>query len=136
MNAMMEVRPDLVIWSAGANDALARVEIESFLTQVSEILDWMRSHSIASILVDPPYVDAVADANHYSALVRGLRKVAQRQNNPLMLRYDAMRYLSDQQAASADMQFHLYKLSRRCISECVAKAVEASLSARPSWTGN
>jgi len=68
------------------NDALARVEIESFLTQVSGILDWMRSHSIASILVDPPYVDAVADANHYSALVRGLRKVAQRQNNPLVLR--------------------------------------------------
>lgn len=136
MNAVMEVRPDLVIWSAGTHDVLARVEIQPFLTQVGEILDWMRSHAIDAVLVEPSYVDAVADDEHYSALVRGLRAVAQGQNTPVVLRYDAMRYLSDQHAASADVQFYLHDLSRRCTPEYVAKAVEASVNARPSSPGN
>lgn len=136
MNAVMEVRPALVIWSAGAHDALARVEIEPFLAEVGLILGWMRSHDIDAVLVEPPYTAAIADDEHYSALVQGLRAVAQRQNIPMVLRYDAMRYLSDQQAASAGMQFHLHDLGRRCTPEYVAKAVQASLGARPGRTGN
>ena len=136
MNAVMEVRPDLIVWGAGAHDALARVEIEPFLKQVGEILDWMRSHDIDVVLVEPPYTVAIADDQHYSALVGGLRAAAQRQNVPVVLRYDAMRYLSEQQAASAEMQFRLHDLSRRCTPEYVARAVGASLDTQPGRTGN
>jgi hypothetical protein len=127
-NTVMEVRPDLVIWSAGTQDALARVEIDSFVAQVAEILEWLRSHQVDAVIVEPTYVAAVADDEHYSSLVKSLREVAERLQVPVVLRYEAIRYLSVQQPSSAGQEFRLHDLSRRCTPEYVARAVDASLA--------
>jgi hypothetical protein len=127
-NTIMEARPDLVIWSAGTHDALARVEIDSFATQVSGILSWLRSHQIDAVIVEPPYAAAVADDEHYSSLVKSLRAVARRLDVPVVLRYEAMRHLSAQQAASAGQHFRLHDLSRLCTLEYLVKAIDASVA--------
>jgi hypothetical protein len=129
-NTVMEVRPDLVIWSAGTHDALARVEIDSFVTQVAEILDWLRSHQVDTVVVEPPYAAAVADDEHYSLLVKRLRETAERLRVPVVLRYEAMRYLSHQQPSATGQHFRLHDLSRRCTPEYVAQAIDASLAPR------
>ena len=128
MNAVMEVDPDLVVWNAGTHDALARVEIDAFAATTGEVLAWLRFHNMDVVVVEPPYAAAVADDEHYSAVVKSLREVAQRQRVPMVLRYEAMRYLSAQQAASAKQPFRLYDLSQRCSPEYVARAVAMSLS--------
>jgi hypothetical protein len=130
INTIMEVRPDLVIWSAGSHDALARVEVDRFVEQVTEILEWLRSHQIDAVVVEPTFVAAVADDEHYILLVKALRETAQRVGVPVVLRYEAMRYLSAQQPSSAGQDFRLHDLSRRCTSEYVARAVAASLALR------
>jgi hypothetical protein len=127
-NKVMEVRPNLVVWSAGTQDALARAEIDPFVEQTGEILAWLRSHGIDVVIVEPPYVPAVADDEHYSALVKGLRDVARRNRVPVVLRYEAMRFMSRQRAASAEQDFRLYDLSRHCAPEYAAQAVAASLA--------
>jgi hypothetical protein len=129
-NTVMEVRPDLVIWSAGTHDALARVEIDSFVGQVAETLEWLRSHQVDTIIVEPPYAAAVADDQHYSSLVNGLRQTAERLQVPVVLRYEAMRHLSLRQSSSAGQHFRLHDLSRRCMPEYVAQAIDASLAPR------
>jgi acyl-CoA thioesterase-1 len=128
-NNVTEVNPDLVVWSAGTHDALARAEQDAFATEVREILEWLRSHAIDVIIVEPPYAAAVADDRHYTEIVQRLRAVAEEHNAPVVLRYEAMRYLSQQQNASPEQQFELHDLSRRCIPEYVARAAAASLRA-------
>jgi len=127
-NTVLEVRPDLVIWSAGTQDALARVDINSFVTEVGEILGWLRSHNVDVVIVEPPYAAVVADDEHYSTLVRSLRGIAQRELVPVVLRYDVMRYLLGQQTESTEQHFRLHDLGRRCTPEYVARAVGASLA--------
>jgi hypothetical protein len=129
-NTVMEVRPDLVIWSAGTYDALARVEIDSFVRQVAETLEWLRSRQIDAVVVEPPYAAAVADDEHYSLLVKRLRETAERLRVPVVLRYEAMRYLASQQPSTAGQHFRLHDLSRRCTPEYVARAIDASLAPR------
>jgi hypothetical protein len=127
-NTVMEVSPDLVVWSAGTHDALARAEIDPFVAAVGEILDWLRSHDIDAVVVEPPYAAAVAEDEHYSALVRSLRAVAQQQHVPVVLQYEAMRYLAGRMSDPSEQPFQLHDLSRRCASEYVARAVAGSLA--------
>jgi tRNA G10 N-methylase Trm11 len=117
-----------VIWSAGTYDALARVEIDSFVRQVAETLEWLRSRQIDAVVVEPPYAAAVADDEHYSLLVKRLRETAERLRVPVVLRYEAMRYLAVQQPSTAGQHFRLHDLSRRCTPEYVARAIDASLA--------
>lgn len=131
-NTVMDVRPDLVVWSAGMHEALARAEIDPFSSAVGEILEWLRSHDIDVVLVEPPYAAAVADDEHYSALVKSLRAVAQQDRVPIVLRYEAMRYLAGQRTDAPEQHFHLHDLSRRCAPEYVAKAVAGSLASPPA----
>jgi acyl-CoA thioesterase I len=127
-HAVMENQPDLVVWSAGTHDALARTEIDTFVSEVDRLLQWMKHHGLDVVIVEPPYAAAIAEDEHYSALVRALRAVAERHQVPVVLRYEAMRYLSGAPAQAAEL-FRLHDLSRRCIPEYVAAAVQASLSA-------
>lgn len=130
-NTVMEVRPDLVIWSAGAHDALARADIASFAAAVGEILEWLQSEKIDVVVVEPAYAAAVEADEHYSDLIKRLRVVAQEHEAPLVLRYEAMRHLARQQSGTTERHFRLHDLSRRCTPEYVAQAVAASLAQRP-----
>jgi acyl-CoA thioesterase I len=129
-NAIMEVRPNLVVWSAGTHDALARADIEPFVTVVSETLAWLRSHGMDVIIVEPPFATAISTDEHYSALIKALRQAAHQYQVPVVLRYDAMRYLAGLQASSADQPFRLHEIARRCVPEYIGRAVAASLKAR------
>ena len=124
-HTVMEVKPDLVVWSAGVHDAMARVEPDEFAQAVEETVEWLRSHSVDVLIVEPPYAAAVEDDQHYKAVVQALRTVADRQRVPLVLRYDAMQDISGRQ--SGDSQFHVHDLSRRCVPEYVARATAAAL---------
>jgi hypothetical protein len=126
-NTVMDIRPDLVVWSAGMHDAMARAEIKPFTDVIGEILTWLRAQEIDVVVVEPPYAAAVEGDEHYSALVKSLRGVARQHEVPVVLRYDAMRYLARQQIASAEQHFELHDLSRRCAPEFTGKAISAAL---------
>ena len=130
-NTVMDVRPNLVIWSAGTHDALARADIESFASAVGEILGWLKSEQIDVVVVEPAYAAAVEADEHYLALVKRLRAVAREHEAPLVLRFEAMRHLARQQTSAAERHFRLHDLSRRCTPEYVAQVIAATLLQRP-----
>jgi acyl-CoA thioesterase I len=126
-NAVTEIRPDLLIWKVGLHDALARTELEPFATSVRELVDWLHSHEIDVILVDPPYTAAVADDDYYQSLVGAIGDIALRAGTPLVLRYSALRFLSQQKTDAARNQFLLHELGRRCVPEYVARVIALSI---------
>lgn len=128
-----DVEPDLVIWQVGTNDALARVDLDSFAQSVQDTIRWIISHRIDVVLVDPQYTASLARDAHYNDVVKTIRDVAGRDRVPLVQRYESMRYLAGQAARKpggsylAKDQFHLNDLGYRCMAEHVARAITVSL---------
>lgn len=127
-----EVQPDLVVWQVGANDALARVPIEDFTRSLDETIEWVKSHDIDLVLVDPQYTASLADDAYYRDFVQAVRDAAARAKVPLVQRYEATRYLADSAKGSAKGnalkdQFRLSDLSWRCMAEHVTRAITVSL---------
>lgn len=130
-NTIAEVEPDLVIWQVGTNDALARVDVDTFAQSLDETIKWVMAHRIDMVLVDPQYTASLAQDEHYRQIVKTIQEIAQRGRVPLVLRYEAMRYLSSQPTAAgrylARDQFHLNDLGYRCMAEHVARAITFAL---------
>lgn len=128
-----EVEPDLVIWQVGTNDALARVDLDSFAHSVQDTIRWIVSHRIDVVLVDPQYTASLARDEHYNEVVKAIRDVAGQDRVPLVQRYESMRYLAGQASRKrggsylSKDQFHLNDLGYRCMAEHVARAITVSL---------
>jgi len=128
-NTIAGVEPDLVVWQVGTNDALARVDAETFSESLDETLKWLQAHKIDVVLVDPQYTASLADDASYKDIVRVIEDVARRNRVPLVHRYDATRYLAEhrERAPLLRNQFQLNDLGYRCMAEHVARAVTVSL---------
>ena len=136
-NTIAEVEPDLVVWQVGTNDALARVDIDSFAQGLDETIKWIQSHRIDVVLVDPQYTASLARDDYYGRIVSTIQEVARRDRVPLVLRYEAMRWLSSQKVGGSLLardQFHLNDLGYRCMAEHVARAITLAV-VEPEGTG-
>lgn len=125
-----ELEPDLVVWQVGTNDALARVDIEAFGEALDESVQWVKSHDIDIVLIDPVFTESLADDAYYTQMVRTVQEVARREAVPLVHRYAAMRFLSTQRTTEAHMlgrHFRLNDLGLRCMAEHATRAISLSL---------
>ncbi|TFZ55668.1 MULTISPECIES: GDSL-type esterase/lipase family protein [Methylobacteriaceae] len=125
-----EMEPDLVVWQVGTNDALARVDIEAFGEALDESVQWVKSHGIDIVLIDPVFTESLADDAYYTQMVRTVQDVARREAVPLVHRYAAMRFLSTQRTTEAHMlgrHFRLNDLGLRCMAEHATRAITLSL---------
>lgn len=135
-----ETEPDLVIWQVGTHDALARVDIDAFAGALDETVQWIKSHEIDVVLVNPVYTASLAQDEYYNSIVRKVEEVAKREGVPLVQRYEAMRYLSGHsdkgEAHMLGRQFRLNDLGLRCMAEHVTRAITLSLlQPDPASTG-
>ncbi len=128
-NIVAEVQPDLLVWQVGTNDALARVDPETFAESMNETINWLRGHKIDVVLVDPQYAASLAKDDYYGRIVQIVEDVARRERVPLVHRFAAMRYLADRKQGPylTSDQFQLSDLSYRCMAEHVAHAVTVGL---------
>ncbi|UHC15008.1 GDSL-type esterase/lipase family protein [Methylobacterium currus] len=133
-NQVAEIEPDLVVWQVGGNDALARVDIEDFSQSLAETVAWIKSHGIDVVLVDPQYTASLAKDDYYRQFVQAIQKVAEREQVPLVQRYEAMRYLATRaisalkgDTAQSGAGFRLADLGYRCMAEHVTRAITVSL---------
>lgn len=128
---LAEVEPDLVVWQVGMNDALARVDLDSFTEALDEAVRYVKAHDIDIVLIDPLFTQSLAADEYYNDLVKHVQTVATRERVPLVRRYEAMRFLSGLKGpAEAHMlgqQFRLNDLGLRCLAEHAARAITLSL---------
>ncbi|ACL60402.1 SGNH/GDSL hydrolase family protein [Methylobacterium nodulans] len=135
-NTVAEIEPDLVVWQVGTNDALARVDVEAFAASLAETVDWIKSHGIDVVLVDPQYTASLAEDGYYNSFVRTIQRVAAEKQVPLVLRFEAMRYLAGhtKDEPLPGSGFRLADLGHRCMAEHVTRAITVSLL-QPDVTG-
>ncbi len=127
-----EVQPDLVVWQVGTSDALAKADLDAFSRALNEVLEWLWSHDIDVVLIEPPYSAALADDEHYRGLIKAIQKSARDNRVPLVLRLEAMEFLGQPRRRGRRMNaFQLSDLGARCIAEYVARTVALSVSQAP-----
>jgi acyl-CoA thioesterase-1 len=125
-----EIRPDLVVWQVGTNDAVARIDAETFGNLLRGALSWLARHRIDVVLIDPQYVERLATDARYTAIVNEVATVASEKRVLLVNRYDAMADLARQHPGSsylANDRFHLNDLGYRCMAEYAARAIVAGI---------
>lgn len=124
------VKPDLVLWQLGTNDALSRVPPEQFEATVRNTVRWLKDNHIDVVLVGQQYTPRLAVDQSYAAIRTSLQRIAAAENVLYVRRYDAMRFIAQ---AHANLQlmsrdnFHLNDLGYQCMAEHIAHAVILSL---------
>jgi lysophospholipase L1-like esterase len=129
-NTVAEVDPDLVVWQVGTNDALARVDLDTFTDALDETLKWLKSHEVDLVLVDPQYTASLARDEYYASVVKAIEDIARKGGVPLVRRFEAMRHLAAERKARGQRPgegFRLNELGYRCMAEHVALAIAVSL---------
>jgi acyl-CoA thioesterase-1 len=125
-----DLRPDLVVWQVGTNDAVARIDAETFGRQLRETLSWLASHNIDVVLIDPQYVERLSKDVRYTSIVNEIATVASEMRVLLVNRYETMADLARQNPGSsylANDRFHLNDLGYRCMAEYATKAIVAGI---------
>ena len=128
-----QVKPDLVLWQLGTNDALSRVDPEQFTDIVKSTIDWLKTNDIDVVLVGLQYTSRFARDESYFAIKAALDKVAKDEGILYVKRYDAMKFISQTRAKVHLMtsdNYHLSELGTQCQAEHVARAMIANLFVR------
>jgi acyl-CoA thioesterase I len=128
---LSEIEPDLLVWQVGTNDALAKADVEAFTHALDQMLAWLKQTDTDVVLVQPSYHAALATDEHYNSLIAAIESSARKNHVPLVLRFAAMRFLSQQKTQDARNQFRLRELSYRCMAEHVARTIDLSLQEPP-----
>lgn len=127
------IKPDLVLWQVGTNDAVQRISVENFERTVRNTVMILRKKKIDVVLVGLQYTPKYARDEHYVLIRDALKRVAAEQNVLYVRRYQAMEYISQTKAnlqMMADDDFHLNDLGYQCMAEHVAQAMTANLFVR------
>jgi len=127
-----EVKPDLLIWQVGTNDALRHVAIDGFKTCLKKTLAWLKEQQIDIVLINPQYGDALVKDAYYGDVVTAVAEVAQDMQVLLVDRFESMRKLQrergDRFYLSPD-NLHMNDEGYRCLAEQLAATI---ISALPS----
>ncbi|MDQ8698212.1 SGNH/GDSL hydrolase family protein [Hyphomicrobium sp. LHD-15] len=125
-----EIKPDLIVWQVGTNDAVARIDADDFGDQLRDTLSWLASHKIDVVLIDPQYVERLSKDERYTSIVNEIATVASEMRVLLVNRYDAMADLARQHPGSSYLsndRFHLNDLGYRCMAEYATRAIVAGV---------
>lgn len=125
-----EVKPDLVVWQVGTNDALRHVDVAGFKRCLKTTLAWLGEQRIDVVLVDPQFGEKLALDEHYGRIVGAVAEVAQEARVMLVDRFTAMRELARERGEEfylAGDQLHLNDNGHRCMGEQLARSIVAGL---------
>jgi acyl-CoA thioesterase-1 len=125
-----EVKPELVVWQVGTNDALRHVAIDSFKNCLKKTLAWLKEQQIDVILINPQYGDQLIKDGYYQEVVNAVAEVARDAEVLLVDRFQFMRQLQrergDRFYLSTD-DLHMNDEGYRCLAEQLATAIIAAL---------
>lgn len=131
---IIALKPAMVIWQTGVNDAIQDVGLEEFRETLRRGVRDMKAAGIDVVLVNQQYYprsERVAGYNDYLTI---MREVAEAEKVPLFRRFAIMKHLvkSGQHTSEellAPDNFHLNDLSYGCLADLMADAVEERIKA-------
>ncbi len=129
-DTVLRVKPDLVLWQVGTNDAIRHVDLDTFKECLRRTLAWLKHNKYDVVLVDPQFSEELTKDSFYAQTVAAVAEVAGEAGVLLVDRFDAMRELShsrgDRFYLTAD-NLHLNDTGHRCMAEQLARAIVAGV---------
>lgn len=125
------VRPDLVIWQVGTNDAVRGVGLDVMAAIVEDGLVWLEGQGVDAVLMDPQFYPRIADNAGYWQAVTVIADLAARHGVPLVRRFDAMRYWAGRPQPVSMLSGDAFHMNDQGY-ECIAGMIAGSLAGR--WT--
>jgi lysophospholipase L1-like esterase len=123
------VRPDLVIWQVGTNDAVRGVGLDTMVALVEDGLAWLDAQGIDAVLMDPQFYPRIADNAGYRQAVTVIADLAARRGVPLVRRFDAMRYWAGRPEPVSMLSRDAFHMNDQGY-ECIAGMIAGGLAAR------
>jgi acyl-CoA thioesterase I len=125
-----QIKPDLVVWQVGTNDAIRHVSIESFVDCLAKTLAWLKENRIDVVLIDPQYGETLTKDAYYEKVVAAIADVAQQARVLLVDRFEAMRELhrvhGERFYLTSD-NLHMNDTGHRCMAEQLARSIVGGL---------
>jgi len=126
---IIPLKPALVIWQTGVNDAIQNVGVAQFKATIRRGVRDMKAAGIDVILVNHQFYPRSERVAGYTDYVAVMREVAETESVPLFRRFSIMKHLlkSGQHTAQellAPDNFHLNDLSYGCLADLLADAID------------
>ncbi|AFZ66220.1 SGNH/GDSL hydrolase family protein [Deinococcus peraridilitoris] len=134
------LRPNVVLWQTGTNDAIKKADPQQFRRQLRSEIDKLHGHGVSVILLDSQYLRPEQRPHNYEVFQQAVWDVAAESNTPLLPRYRIMeRLLVSGQYRTQDLMsadgLHLNDFSYECLatyaSGMLAPLFSARLAQRP-----
>ena len=133
-----EVKPDLVIWQVGTNDALRHVAMDGFRNCLKKTLAWLKERRIDVILINPQYGELLVKDAYYEEVVAAVAAIALEEQVLIVDRFDPLRKLhkrGDQVYLSAD-NLHMNDEGYRWLAERLTATILKALPQGPGTAGH
>jgi lysophospholipase L1-like esterase len=136
---VIPMKPALVLWQTGVNDAIHGVDLAAFRQTLEVGIAAMKAAGIETVLVDPQFYPKSVTVARYAEFVSAIHQVARAHGVPVFRRYAIMQYLVSSGQLSVDAllwkdKFHLNDVSYACLAELMANAVAAQIRNRATPT--
>jgi lysophospholipase L1-like esterase len=131
--AVIDAKPDLVIWQVGTNAVLRNLDPVETQKQVDDGIARIQAASSDVVLVDPQYSPQVYQrAESASRMVRMLQRVAQLHRVGIFPRFEVMREWHDRQALPVDSfviadGLHMNDWGYACFAQLLGDDIIASV---------
>lgn len=131
-DTVVGLKPALVIWQTGVNDATHDVGVDAFRQVLDRGIKLLKSQGIDVILVDMQFYPRSERVASYREYLKAMRVAADAHSVGLFPRYAIMRHMvrSGQHAPEALLapdNFHLNDLSYGCLADLMADGIEEQL---------
>lgn len=124
--ALIEDRPQLVLWQVGANDAMTGVDLDRFRAIVVEGVATALARKTPILLIDPQFTARETTAPRFGPYADVVDDVARDERIPVVRRYASMRALSREEKLapllSAD-GLHMSDLGYDCLAGALAQFI-------------
>lgn len=127
---VLALKPDLVIWQTGTNDAINRTDLAAFKRSVTFALTTLREHGIEAILMDGQFFPEAAQSERYRRYQEALAEIAEWAKVPLVPRYIIMKQLVTELRLPfnhllADDQLHPNDFTHACVATYIVGLFQA-----------
>ncbi len=127
---VLALKPDLVIWQTGTNDAINRTDLAAFKRSVTFALTTLRERGIEVILMDGQFFPEAAQNERYRRYQEALAEIADAAGVPLVPRYTIMKHLVTELRLPftrllAEDHFHPSDFTYACMASYVKGLLQA-----------
>ena len=134
--AMLQGRPDLVVWEAGTTDAVKRLDVNAFGDALTEGLRRLHELAVDVVLVDIQYSPQTDSLYDFQPYLDYLRRVGEAEDANVLRRFDIMRFYTDDgrfnpATTSTAEQLQNAKFAHGCLAKQLARMILTAAQQQP-----